>query len=213
MVGHEYTTSTTATPITVATTMKTKSSVSPRNNRSVGFLPNRVVTHARLRCMTPRSSDTLTCFISPLFHGTLHCLPGRVDCHSSRNYRRSCSTAGAWVELPHAPAVRLLAMDTCITCRTPTFHGVDLGLIQVDNFLWERYVAEGSRILLTIMRDPPEHIRNGHPFVCIALVLVHKRPGETGDGIGGIARRIDKVEAQVIRDGGYIRGSRCRAFD
>ena len=65
------------------------------------------------------------------------------------------------------------------------------------------------------MDNPPEHVRNGHSFVGIRLVLVHDRPGETGDGVGGIARRVDKVEAQIGRNGGLINilGSCCRAID
>src|SRR6266487_5800150 len=109
----------------------------------------------------------------------------------------------------------MVSLSTRIAGSTPTFHGFDLDLALGHNVLWQWYVAEGRRILLTIMYDPPERIRNGHPFVSIRLVLVHKRPGETGDGIGGIARRVDKVEAQIGRNGGLINilGSGCRAID
>src|SRR5712691_11381473 len=210
MVGHEYTTSTAATPITVAMTMKTKSSVIPRKTRSVGFLPNRVVTQSRLRPMIPRSSDTVTCCISPPFQNICYC-PGRADSYSSR------TVAGLPPSLKHERSLSVLQEDSSLGTRiagsTPTFHGFDLDLALGNNVLWQWYVAEGHRILLTIMYDPPEHIRNGHPLVGIRLGLVHKRPGETGDGIGGIARRVHKVEAQVGREGSDTLGCRCRALD
>src|SRR6266516_999291 len=211
MVGHEYTTSTAATPITVAMTMKTKSRVMPRKTRSVGFLPKRVVIQSRLRCMTLRSSDTVTCCISSLFHSTLPCLPGREQTALPG------TVAGLTPLLKHGQRQFVLqvngSLGTSVAGSTPTFHGFDLELIPGDNVLWERYIVEGCRILLAIMRDPPECVRNGHPFFGIRLILLYNPPVKTGDGIGGIARRIDKVEAQIVREGGDILGSRCSAID
>src|SRR2546426_9235134 len=178
MVGHEYTTSTPATPITIATTMKTRSRVIPRNTRSVGFLPNSVVTHSRLRRTTPRSDTVTCCCMHPPFHNAQNCLPGRVNYYSSRNYSQSIYIPVAQVEMANAPGERLLAIDTCIACRTATHYGFDLCLVFRDKILWERYILERGRVLLAIMSDPPEHIRDSLPFARIRLVLIDYRPGE-----------------------------------
>src|SRR5258708_23043405 len=67
MVGHELISSTSATPATNASTMKTSSRVTPRNSRSLGRRPNLLVSQARLRCPAPpRARDTRCCMQSPL---------------------------------------------------------------------------------------------------------------------------------------------------
>src|SRR2546425_4913232 len=142
MVGHEYTTNTTATPITVATTTNTRSSVRPRNSKSLGFLPNRVVTQSRLRFTTPRSDMVIRCCMHPPFHSALHCLPGKAVNCSSRNCSRSCSYSRARTEMAHVPGRSLLAIYTRIARRTATHDGFDLCLIQSDDVLWERYIIE-----------------------------------------------------------------------
>jgi len=67
MVDHELISSTSATPATNASTMKTSSRVTPRNSRSLGRRPNLLVSQARLRCPAPpRARDTCCCMQSPL---------------------------------------------------------------------------------------------------------------------------------------------------
>ena len=97
--------------------------------------------------------------------------------------------------MANAPGEELLAIDTCIARRTAAHEGFDLCLILRDKVLWERYILERGRVLLAIMRDPPEHVRDSLPFARIRLVLVDYRPSETCNRIGGITRRIDKLEA------------------
>src|SRR6266852_1338554 len=213
MVGHEYTTSTTATPITIAMTTKTRSSVRPRNSKSLGFLPNRVVTQSRLCFTTPRSDTGIHCCMHPPFHSALHCLPGKAANCSSRNCSRSCSYSRARTEMAHAPGRLLLAIYTRIARRTATHYGFDLCLILGDKGLWGRYIIGRCGELLTIVGDPPGHVCDGLPFVSIRLVLVDNHPGEAGNGIGAIAGRIDKVEAQVRRSIADILRSRLRAID
>ena len=155
-------------------------------DESVGFLPKRAVIRSRLRPMTPRSPDTITSScIYPPFLRMLHYLPGRATICVTLPGRVAGLAPHLKDELTLPVLQEEYALGTCIAGTTAALHGFDLCLTQRDNGLREWDVAESRRILLAIMDNPPEHVRSGHPLVGIRLGLVHDRPSETGNGVGG----------------------------
>src|SRR5438876_4884547 len=182
-----------ATPITTARTTRTKNIVMPRNRRSVGLKPKRSVTRASLRCMTlPRVTGTCCCMHPPFHQYTISWKGSKLLFQVSpwSEFHPGGRVASRLQEgiARHSRALPFVARTAA------THHGFDLCLILGDDGGWQRDIVEGQRVLLAIMRDPPEHIRKRPPPVSIRLILVDDRPAEACNRIGGIAGSIDDID-------------------